>query len=97
MTPGRKPLELTAATAADFKNLYLDTDIGRLDCLSHIEGIGGYERVKQASERIEIEGAHLRVLTIDSLIAAKQAMHRPRDKEAVRQLEAIKKLRHETL
>ena len=97
MTPGHKPLELTAAATADFKNLYLDTDIGRLDCLSHIEGIGGYEQVKQASERIGIEGMQLRVLTIDSLIAAKQAMHRPRDREAIRQLEAIKKLRHETL
>ena len=34
-----------------------------------------------------------RVLTIDALIAAKEAMHRPRDREAIRQLKAIKKLR----
>lgn len=95
MTPGRKPLELTPTNAATFKNLYLDTDLGRLDCLSTIEGIGSYEQVKQASELIEIEGMQLRVLTVDALIAAKEAMHRPRDRETIRQLRAIKKLRHD--
>jgi predicted nucleotidyltransferase len=93
MTPGHRPLMLTPENAPDFKNLYLDTDIGRLDCFSYIEGIGDYEQVKQASERIEVEGIELRVLTIDSLIAAKEAMNRPRDKEAIRQLKAIKRLR----
>lgn len=75
--------------------LYLDTDEGQLDCLSHIEGIGGYEQVKQAGERIEVEGTQLHVLKIDALIAAKEAMSRPRDKEALRQLRAIKRLRGE--
>ena len=94
MTPGRKPLELTAQIAAQFKNLYLDTDLGQLDCLSEIQGVGGYVQVRQASERIEVEGVQLRVLGLDKLIAAKQAMHRPRDRDAVRQLKAIQKLRH---
>ena len=96
MTPGRQPLKLTAENVATFKNLYLDTDIGRLDCLSHIEGIGAYEQVRQASERIEVEGIQFRVLTIDSLIVAKEAMHRPRDKEAIRQLRAIRRLKHDS-
>ena len=96
MTPGRQPLKLTAENVATFKNLYLDTDIGRLDCLSHIEGIGAYEQVRQASERIEVEGMQFRVLTIDSLIVAKEAMHRPRDKEAIRQLRAIRRLKHDS-
>jgi len=96
MTPGRQPLKLTAKNVATFKNLYLDTDIGRLDCLSHIEGIGAYEQVRQASERIEVEGMQFRVLTIDSLIVAKEAMHRPRDKEAIRQLRAIRRLKHDS-
>ena len=94
MTPGRKPLHLTPENAAEFRNLYLDTDLGRLDCLSHVEGIGGYEQVRQSSDRIEVEGMPFRVLSLDSLIAAKQAMKRPRDREAVRQLQAIKHLRH---
>jgi len=35
----------------------------------------------------------VRVLSLDALIKAKKSMNRPRDKEAVLQLEAIKKLR----
>jgi predicted nucleotidyltransferase len=95
MTPSRKPLELTPENASEFKNLYLDTDLGRLDCLSEVQGIGPYEHVKQASQPIEVEGMRLRVLTIDALIAAKEAMHRPRDREALRQLKAIRKLAHD--
>jgi len=93
MTPSRKPLNLTAENAAQFANLYLDTDLGRLDCLSEIAGLGDYTRVKQASETIEVGGTPLRILSIDALILAKKAMNRPRDHEAIRQLEAIKALR----
>jgi predicted nucleotidyltransferase len=92
MTPGRQPLELTAENASQFRNLYLDTDLGYLDCLSEIQGLGGYDEVAKASQTIEIDGLPLRVLTIDALIAAKEAMNRPRDREAIRQLRAIKEL-----
>jgi len=95
MTPGRKPLELTAENAGQFKNLYLDTDLGHLDCLSEIQGLGGYDQVRQASVPVEVEGRPLRVLSIDALIVAKEAMNRPRDREAVRQLKAIRALRRQ--
>ncbi len=95
MTPGRTPLEPTDANVSESKNLYLDTDLGRLDCLSTIEGIGSYEQVKQVSETIEVEGMQLRVLTVDALIAAKEVMRRPRDRETMRQLRAIKELRRD--
>ena len=93
MTPHRKKLELTETTCRQFKNLYLDTDIGQLDCLNFIDGLGDYQKVKQASELIEVEGMQLRVLGLESLIEAKKAMNRPRDKEAIMQLETIKKLK----
>lgn len=93
MTPGRQPLALTAENATEFKNLYLDTDLGRLDCLSTIEGLGDFAQVKQASELFEVEGMRLRVLTLDALIQTKQALNRPRDREMLRQLETLKSLR----
>jgi hypothetical protein len=64
-----------------------------LDCLREIQGIGPYEQVKQASQLIDVEGMQLRVLTIDALITSKEAMHRPRDREAIRQLKAIKSVK----
>ncbi len=93
MTPKRKKLQLTEKTCVQFKNLYLDTDIGQLDCLSFIDGLGDYSQVKRESELIEVEKMKVRVLSLDALIKAKKSMNRPRDKEAVLQLEAIKKLR----
>ncbi len=92
MTPGRQPLQLTAENAGHLRNLYLDTDLGHLDCLSEIRGLGGYDEVAKASQTVEIDGLPLRVLTIDALIVAKEAMNRPRDREAIRQLRAIKEL-----
>lgn len=93
MTPSRNKLELTSENCAQYKNLYLDTDIGQLDCLSVIDGVGNYERVKKKSMLIEVADVQLRVLGIDALIEAKKVMNRPRDKEAILQLEAIRKLR----
>lgn len=93
MTPNRKKLKLTKQTCGQFKNLYLDTNIGQLDCLSFIDGIGDYQKVKLSSKVVEVENIQIRVLSVDALIESKKAMNRPRDKEAILQLEAIKKLK----
>jgi len=39
MTPGRNKLELTEQNAAQFKNLYLDTDIGLYRCVTVVYSI----------------------------------------------------------
>ena len=93
MTPGRKKLALTEQQCSQLKNLYLDTAMGQLDCLSFIDGLGDFEQVKRASELVEVEGIKICVLSLDALIKAKKSMNRPRDREAVMQLEAIKRLR----
>ena len=95
MTPGRKRLSLTEQTCSQFKNLYLDTDIGQLDCLSFIDGLGDYQTVKQASKLIRIKDLPLRILSLDGLIKAKKAMNRPRDRQVIFELEAIKKLKRQ--
>jgi hypothetical protein len=90
MTPARLPLKLNEANTGQFKNLYLDTDIGQLDCLSFVEGLGDYEKVKQGSILIEAEGLKMRTLDIDTLIKAKKAMNRPRDRQMIEELKKIK-------
>ena len=90
MTPNRKPLELTPDNIKGLKNLYLDTDLGTLDCIGFVEGIGDYEQVTKVSRKIETDGLTLNILTIDALIQAKEAMRRPRDRQAVIQLKAIR-------
>ena len=93
MTAKRQKLELTRDKCTRLENLYLDTAIGQLDCLSFINGIGNFQIVKDKSTLIGVENIQLRVLSLDVLIKAKKAMNRPRDKEAILQLEAIKKLK----
>jgi hypothetical protein len=93
MTPNRQKLKLTEDNCTQLKNLYLDTDIGQLDCLSFINGIGDFQTVKGKSTLIEIDDIQLRVLTLDALIKSKKTMNRPRDRQTVLQLQAIKKLK----
>jgi len=90
MPPARPPLKLTPETAADFKNLYLDTDYGQLDCLSSVEGVGDFAQVKRESVEVALSEGPCRILSLDALIRSKQAMNRPRDREAVLQLKAIR-------
>ena len=90
MTPRRLPLRLTHDKCRAIRNLYLDTDSGPLDCLGEIKGVGDYGAVFRMSEPIELPSGTCRILTLDALILAKSAMDRPRDRDAVLQLTAIR-------
>jgi hypothetical protein len=90
MTPQKLPLELTVELCSRLRNLYLETDLGSLDCLSEVAGIGSFENVLQGSQALEAPFGPFRVLCIDTLIRAKEAMNRPHDKITVTQLRAIK-------
>ena len=85
----RPPLRLTPQTAAEFRNLYLETDWGQLDCLGEILGVGSYDQVLTQSVAIQLPGGPCRILAIDTLIRAKQAMGRDKDRETILQLRAI--------
>jgi len=84
------PLDLDEAHAAALKNLYVTTDDGRLDCLGQVAGIGGFDDVLALSESVDLGGRSCRVLGIDGLIRAKEAMGRPHDLVTVAQLKAIR-------
>jgi hypothetical protein len=85
----RPPLRPPPETATEFRNLYLETDWGQLDCLAEILGVGDYDRVLAQSLEIQLAGGPCRILTIDALVQAKQAMGRDKDRETILQLRAI--------
>ncbi|MCX6998670.1 MAG: nucleotidyltransferase [Kiritimatiellaeota bacterium] len=89
MTPRRLPLRITPEFCRGLKNLYLDTDLGQLDCLNAVLGIGEFPAVRRRSVTIRLPFGRCRILALDALIEAKQAMNRPRDQETVLQLRAI--------
>jgi len=84
------PLVLTPEICRSLKNLYLITDIGRLDCLGEVKGVGDFAEVLKHSVFVELPFGQCRVLDLATLIRAKQAMNRDHDKIAVTQLQAIK-------
>ena len=73
-----------------FKNLYLVTDLGQLDVLSEITGVGAYSEVEQHTIQVDLEGIQCNVLDLDTLITAKKAMNSPKDVQTVIELEAIR-------
>jgi hypothetical protein len=90
LTPNRLPLELTRSSFADLKNLYLQTDLGKLDCLGEVAGVGAFEDVQKHSVVGLFSYGEFRFLSIDALINSKRAVGRPRDLDAVQRLTAIK-------
>lgn len=90
ITPQRLPLEITENNWTMFKNLYLETDIGILDCLGEITGLGGFDAVMNLSEESDLGFGTFRILKIEALIQAKEAAGRPRDLTTVSYLKVIK-------
>jgi hypothetical protein len=90
LAAGKLPLQLTDELCARLKNLYLHTDLGTLDCLSEVSGIGSYEQALERSVTYHLSYGEFRILSIDALIAAKEAIGRDKDRVAVRYLRAIK-------
>lgn len=90
LAANKLPFELTPLLISSLKNLYLQTDLGKLDCLSEVSGIGSYDEVLEQSTLANFSYGNFRFLTLDALIAAKEAAGRERDHYALRQLRAIK-------
>ncbi|MCU0783168.1 MAG: nucleotidyltransferase [Verrucomicrobia bacterium] len=93
LTANKLPLELTDDLCQRLKNIYLTTDLGILDCLSEIAGVGGYGQVLQQSVRRSMSYGEFNILDLDALIASKLAVGREKDLDAVKLLQAIKEKR----
>ncbi|HTB83877.1 MAG TPA: hypothetical protein VK742_09505 [Candidatus Sulfotelmatobacter sp.] len=90
LTANKLPLEQTRDSFKDLKNVYLQTDLGKLDCLSEVAGLGGYRQVFEQSILHRMSFGEFRMLNLDALIVAKTAAGRQKDLDAVRLLEAVK-------
>ena len=93
MRPDRMPLALPPGFSRGLRNLYLDTDLGPLDLLGEVKGIGGYPEALARSEEVRVGDQAVRLLSLDAIISAKDAMDRDRDREAARQLRAIREMK----
>lgn len=93
LTANKLPLEMTRECFGELKNIYLQTDLGKLDCLSMVAGVGNFDEVKSKSVVARMSYGEFRFLSIDALIASKLAVGRGHDLDAVRRLVAIKEMK----
>jgi hypothetical protein len=87
--PPGLPFRWDAETIARGLNFTLTTTLGDLDLLGEITGGGGYEDLFPHSSVIEVFGAACRCLDLPTLIRVKRAAGRPRDLQALAELEAL--------
>lgn len=83
------PFILDAETLRRGLNFTLTTDIGSLDLLGEVRGVGYYEDVLPGSLIFELFGFPFAVLEIGKLMVAKRTAGRPKDLLVLLELEAI--------
>jgi predicted nucleotidyltransferase len=88
--PAGLPFRWDTDTLQRGLNFTLTTTLGALDVFGEIAGGGTYERLLPDTLEIEVFGTTCRCLTLARLIDAKRAAGRPRDLEAIAELEAIR-------
>jgi hypothetical protein len=91
--PPGLPFHWDARTLERGLNFTLITDLGALDLLGEITGGGRYEDLLPDTATIKLFGLACQVLELDALIRVKRAAGRPKDLEAVAELEAIREER----
>jgi hypothetical protein len=87
--PAGLPFILDAETLQRGLNFTFSTDIGHLDLLGEIRGVGVYEDVLEGSLIFDLFGHQFAVIDIGKLIVAKRAAGRSKDLLVLPELEAI--------
>ncbi len=94
--PEDLPFRFDALTIERGLNFTLATDLGALDFLGEVAGLGGYDEVKAASEKMCLFGIDHQVLSLEGLIKAKRAAGREKDLDVVKELEGLLDIRRRT-
>ena len=87
--PDSLPFVWDAATLANGTVFTLTTDLGIIDLLAEVSGIGTYADAQAASVEIDAFDRRLRALDLRALIQAKKAAGRPKDLLILPELEGL--------
>jgi hypothetical protein len=88
--PPGLPFVWDRTTLSHGLNFTLETSLGWIDLLGEIPGGGRYEDLVAGSVELEIFSGTSKCLTLDQLIRAKRAAGRPKDLDALAELEALR-------
>ena len=91
--PPHVPSRIDAKTLLADDPLLLESRAGRVDLMSEIAGIGGYEEAAQQAERFRIGKQEVTFLSLDGLIRSKEAAGRRRDEQVLPALRALRSVK----
>ena len=91
--PEGLPFQFDAETLKRGLNFTLTTSDGPIDLLGEISGVGNYSVARQHSAEAHMFGSTYYFLDLETLIISKRAAGRPKDFEAIAELEAIREER----
>jgi hypothetical protein len=94
--PPGLPFRWDVETIAHGLNFTLVTSLGDIDFLGEIAGGGRYEDLQAHSVTIKAFGVECLCLDLETLIRVKRAAGRPKDLEAIAELEALREEREST-
>ena len=77
---------------AALKNFTLATDLGDIDLLGHLSGLGEFPAVALDAVTMPLFDGECRVASLDSLIRSKRAAGRNKDLNVMPELEALKEM-----
>jgi len=83
------PFVFDAATIQRGLNFTLTSTLGDADFLGEIVGGGNYDQLLPHTQKLSVFGRDLLVIDLPALIRAKRAAGRPKDLEAIAELEAL--------
>lgn len=89
------PIPITAELLQSHRLVHLKTQLGRVDLLATVPGLGKFEDFADGSTTIQLGDLTIPVLTLEQLIQAKSVLDQPKDREHLDQLLAIRDLRRE--
>jgi hypothetical protein len=87
--PKELPSVWDEATLRNSMILTLETDIGEIDLLAEVKGLGAFEAVKNRAIRVRAFGRDVLTLNLRALIEAKRAAGREKDLAALPELEGL--------
>ena len=93
--PADLPFQIDARALALGSNFTFNTAYGPLDLLGWVEPHGDYDRLISHAETYRLGDMELRTISLDDLIAVKEHIRRPKDRQSLFQLKAIKRMREE--
>ena len=93
--PEGLPFVLDANTLERGMNFTLTSDLGDIDLLGEIAGIGQYREAFALSDCVDLFGGPCRVLSLEGLIRSKRAAGRDKDLSALREIEALREMKRQ--